>query len=62
MVSSTDTTVSRYIIAVTLDPGGRDTLVVPSVIGKLGPPLLVRACLKDEGDGIACDSLTYSEL
>lgn len=57
-----DTTVSRYKLAVTLSPGGRDSLLIPAAIGKRGPPLSVQACLRDEGGGMACDSLSYSEL
>jgi hypothetical protein len=62
VLNGKDTTVSQYKLPLALDPGGHDSLNIPAGIGKREPPLLVKACLEDEGGGIACDSLTHSEL
>jgi hypothetical protein len=62
VLNGKDTTVSRYKLSIPLAPGGHDSLIIPAGIGKSGPPLVVKACLKDEGGGVACDSLIHSEL
>jgi hypothetical protein len=62
ILNGKDTIVSQYKLPLTLAPGGHDSLLIPAGIAKSGPPLVVKACLQDEGGGIACDSLAFSEL